>query len=258
MSLYLYFPFYVNLIDRFPIFHYNGTISLRGKIGDRMKANRLLLCGVGAETELILKKEEDILVVGKVRNIQDLINSEMKRVKPDVILLDAQSVQEAKGDFGLLWGNQQAVPFIVLAESSHEDGFIEAVSNGAAGYVVQKKGCAHLLSTIRQCADGQMIYPLSFKQTLMDRLQLPLPQSGRTKFPDVMKEFSNREKDLLRLLLEGHTNQQMADELFLSIGTVKNYISKIYKKLNVNSRPELMAFLYESGLCELHSHIAEL
>jgi DNA-binding NarL/FixJ family response regulator len=56
--------------------------------------------------------------------------------------------------------------------------------------------------------------------------------------------FSKREHELLILLTQGETNQQISKKLFLSIGTVKNYISRIYKKLNVNNRPELMALLY--------------
>ncbi|MEB2490078.1 LuxR C-terminal-related transcriptional regulator [Peribacillus frigoritolerans] len=56
--------------------------------------------------------------------------------------------------------------------------------------------------------------------------------------------FSKREHELLILLTQGETNQQISKKLFLSIGTVKNYISRIYRKLNVNNRPELMALLY--------------
>ena len=218
-----------------------------------MKANKLLLIGVGAETEKDLDREEDILIVGKVHTIQELLEYEMNAVDPDVILMDGQLIQGAQEVLGWM---RPSIPFIVLTASSDEEGFLEAISHGAAGYVEQRNGIGQLISSIRQCADGQMIYPLSFKQTLLDRIQRPNKSSPKilskeTEFLEVWKDLSVREKELLMLLSEGHTNQQIAETLYLSIGTVKNYISKLYKKLQVTCRPELMAFLFEAGLNRL-------
>ncbi|MED4694259.1 response regulator transcription factor [Peribacillus frigoritolerans] len=80
----------------------------------------------------------------------------------------------------------------------------------------------------------------------MKRLERDVERSPVTLEKAIGKlgAFSKREHELLILLTQGETNQQISKKLFLSIGTVKNYISRIYKKLNVNNRPELMALLY--------------
>ncbi|MGN7395638.1 LuxR C-terminal-related transcriptional regulator [Peribacillus frigoritolerans] len=212
-----------------------------------MKSIKLMIYGGQGGIEGIIEQEGDIKVMGMTGNEMDLLDSDHTSVIPDVILIDARS----SGKYGqevmqVLKEKNPSTPFVVFTDYSENNYLIEAIGHGAAGYVLQDGGMKQVLSAIRQCANGQIVYPASFKSILMKRLERDVERSPVTLEKAIGKlgAFSKREHELLILLTQGETNQQISKKLFLSIGTVKNYISRIYKKLNVNNRPELMALLY--------------
>ncbi|MCY9003843.1 LuxR C-terminal-related transcriptional regulator [Peribacillus frigoritolerans] len=212
-----------------------------------MKSIKLMIYGGQGGIEEIIEQEGDIKVMEMTGNEMDLLDSDHTSVIPDVILIDARS----SGKYGqevmqVLKEKHPSTPFIIFTDYSENHYLIEAIGHGAAGYVLQDGGMKQVLSAIRQCANGQIVYPASFKSILMKRLERDVERSPVTLEKAIGKlgAFSKREHELLILLTQGETNQQISKKLFLSIGTVKNYISRIYKKLNVNNRPELMALLY--------------
>ncbi|MCP1491122.1 DNA-binding NarL/FixJ family response regulator [Peribacillus frigoritolerans] len=212
-----------------------------------MKSIKLMIYGGQGGIEGIIEKEGDIKVMGMNGNEMDLLDSDHTSVMPDVILIDARS----SGKYGqevmqFLKEKHPSTPFVIFTDYSENHYLIEAIGHGAAGYVLQDGGTKQVLSAIRQCANGQIVYPASFKSILMKKLERDVERSPVTLEKAIGKlgAFSKREHELLILLTQGETNQQISKKLFLSIGTVKNYISRIYRKLNVNNRPELMALLY--------------
>ncbi|MFJ7931181.1 LuxR C-terminal-related transcriptional regulator [Peribacillus sp. NPDC096448] len=212
-----------------------------------MKSIKLMIYGGQGGLEGIIEKEDDIKVMGKTGNEMDLLDSDHSSAIPDVILIDARS----SGKYGqevmqILKEKYPFTPFLIFTAYSENHYLIEAICHGAAGYVLQDGGMKQVMSAIRQCANGQIVYPASFKSILMKKLQQDVERSPVTLEKAIEKwgVFSKREHELLILLTQGETNQQISEKLFLSIGTVKNYISRIYRKLNVNNRPELMALLY--------------
>ena len=212
-----------------------------------MKSIKLMIYGGQGGIEGIIEKEGDIKVMGMTGNEMDLLDSDHTSVMPDVILIDARS----SGKYGqevmqFLKEKHPSTPFVIFTDYSEIHYLIEAIGHGAAGYVLQDGGTKQVLSAIRQCANGQIVYPASFKSILMKKLERDVERSPVTLEKAIGKlgAFSKREHELLILLTQGETNQQISKKLFLSIGTVKNYISRIYRKLNVNNRPELMALLY--------------
>ncbi|MEY9865819.1 DNA-binding NarL/FixJ family response regulator [Peribacillus sp. B2I2] len=217
------------------------------RTGEVMKSIKLMIYGGQGGLKGIFEKEEDIKVIGTTGNEMEFLDLDYT-ASVDVILLDVQS----SGKYGqevmpILKEKHPSIPFVILTACSEDHYLIEAICHGAAGYVLQDSGMKQVVSAIRQCANGQIVYPASFKSFLMKKLQ----QDGVEKSPvsldkaiEKLGAFSKREYELLILLNEGQTNQQISKTLFLSIGTVKNYISRIYRKLNVSNRPELMALLY--------------
>lgn len=220
-----------------------------------MKSIKLMIYGGHGGIEGIIEKEGDIKVMGMTGNEMDLLDSDHTSVVPDVILIDARS----SGKYGqevmqVLKEKHPSTPFVIFTAYSGNHYLIEAIGHGAAGYVLQDGGMKQVLSAIRQCANGQIVYPASFKSILMKKLERDVGAPVTLeKAIEKLGAFSKREHELLILLTQGETNQQIPKKLFLSIGTVKNYISRIYRKLNVNNRPELMALLYgfqNSGMKE--------
>ncbi|TDL90038.1 response regulator transcription factor [Vibrio vulnificus] len=213
-----------------------------------MKSIKLMIYGGQGGLEGIIEKEGDIKVIGMTGNEMDLLDSDHTSVMPDVNLIDARS----SGKYGqevmqILKEKHPSTPFVIFTAYSENHYLIEAIGHGAAGYVLQDGGMKQVLSAIRQCANGQIVYPASVKSILMKKLQQDVERSPAVTLEKAIGKlgaFSKREHELLILLTQGETNQQISKKLFLSIGTVKNYISRIYRKLNVNNRPELMALLY--------------
>ncbi|MGE7606675.1 LuxR C-terminal-related transcriptional regulator [Peribacillus frigoritolerans] len=212
-----------------------------------MKSIKLMIYGGQGGIEGIIEKEGDIKVMGMTGIEMDLLDSDHTSVMPDVILIDARS----SGKYGqevmqVLKEKYPSTPFVIFTAYSENHYLIEAIGHGAAGYVLQDGGMKQVLLAIRQCANGQIVYPASFKTILMKKLEQDVERSPVTleKAIEKLGAFSKREHELLILLTQGETNQQISKKLFLSIGTVKNYISRIYRKLNVHNRPELMALLF--------------
>lgn len=193
-----------------------------------MKSIKLMIYGGHGGIEGIIEKEGDIKVMGMTGNEMDLLDSDHTSVVPDVILIDARS----SGKYGqevmqVLKEKHPSTPFVIFTAYSGNHYLIEAIGHGAAGYVLQDGGMKQVLSAIRQCANGQIVYPASFKSILMKKLERDVGAPVTLeKAIEKLGAFSKREHELLILLTQGETNQQISKKLFLSIGTVKNYISR--------------------------------
>lgn len=111
----------------------------------------------------------------------DLLDSDHTSDMPDVTLIDARS----SGKYGqevmqVLKEKHPSNTFVVFTDYSENHYLIEAIGHGAAGYVLQDGGMKQVLSAIRQCANGQIVYPASFKSILMKRLERDVERSPVT------------------------------------------------------------------------------
>jgi DNA-binding NarL/FixJ family response regulator len=131
----------------------------------------------------------------------------------------------------------------VLILTMHDDPayLTSAMAAGAAGYVVKKVADSELLLAIRAVHAGRTFVDLT--QTL--KPPHALRGRGRSKRP---KELSRRELEVLRLLAQGHSNQQIADQMRVSVKTVETYRTRLREKLGLKERAELYRFAVESGI----------
>lgn len=141
---------------------------------------------------------------------------------------------------------------MVLTTFEDEEYVLEAMRCGASGYLVKGMETDKLLSAIRDCLNGRISYPSTIQQRLIRALAAteragparPAPSAGTAVPPDGADELTERERHILQHLKQGKSNQAIASELFLTTGTVKNYLNAIYRKLGVASRSEAIAYLY--------------
>jgi DNA-binding NarL/FixJ family response regulator len=152
------------------------------------------------------------------------------------------------------------IKVLILTTFEDEEYIWEAIRNGASGYLIKGVETEKMLSTIQDCLDGRINYPFSIQLRLAQALhsteQLEKRSSKETiepdypnqKLDDKLKSLSIQERNIVRSLKQGKSNRAIASELFLTTGTVKNYLSAIYKKLNVSSRSETVAYLHENDL----------
>ena len=124
---------------------------------------------------------------------------------------------------------------ILVLTTFYDDHYItEAIANGADGYLLKDSGKDAILGAIGQIMEGRNV----IDHKVMQRLSVLM--SGKTENAVITQGMTKRESEILSLLAEGLTNQQIAKELYISEGTVKNYISAIYDKTGIHDRSKLI------------------
>ena len=195
-----------------------------------------MLLGAQSDMEVAGEAEGGVEVSRKARDLQ-----------PDVVLMDLSMPGPPSGD--VIREVLRGCPTTrVLILTMHDDAayLSAALSAGAAGYVVKKAAGSELLSAIRAVHGGRTFVDLT--QDLRPG-RSPVPEKGATQRPPP-KDLSRRERDVLLLLAQGHSNQQVADQLRVSVKTVETYRTRLREKLGLRGRAELYRFAAESGLLD--------
>lgn len=214
---------------------------------------RLLICDdqaiVCEGLRAILEPVTDIEIVGVAHNGIDAI--ELTRTKqPDLILMDLKmprmnGIQATK----VIREQFPAVHVLVLTTYDEDDWVIDALRTGAAGYVLKDTPQEDLLKAIWETMKGwSHIDP----QVAGKLLKHVAHQPARV-VPDrtLISQLSDREREVLRLLATGLSNADIAQTLFLTEGTVKNYVSLIFSKLGVADRTQAAILAIRAGVVQL-------
>lgn len=192
--------------------------------------------------QLLLEAEKDIKVVGAAGNGREALEKAAEQ-HPDVVLMDIRMPEmdgvEAAKQIKQLYPQ---MVIIMLTTFDDDDYVIKAMTYGASGYLLKDIDSVKLIQAIRDGMSGSIILPGRIAQKITSRL------SGDTPRKTVQTDdFSERERDIIRLLVAGKSNNEIAEVLFLTVGTVKNYLSQIYMKLNVNDRTKAVLVLKQIG-----------
>ncbi|MCZ8517053.1 response regulator transcription factor [Paenibacillus filicis] len=192
----------------------------------------------------ILSMEEDYNVVAKTGDGLSTI-AQVKKHHPQLVIMD---IQMPKLD-GLQATKEIISEFpdtkiLILTTFEDEEYIWEAIRLGASGFLVKGVETEKILSTIQDCLEGRMNYPSSIQMRLVQTLNAA--EAAPEQHWDRPKHaLSIQERNIISLLKQGKSNQSIATELLLTKGTVKNYLSAIYKKLEVSSRAEAIAYLHK-------------
>src|SRR4051794_14221292 len=191
----------------------------------------------------LLETEPDIEVTGEAANAEDAIE-QAGACRPDVLLLDV--VMPGRSGIEALPELREAAPetrVLVLSMQDDPSYVRQAFAAGATGYLLKEAADAELVQAIHEVARGRRyVHPL-----LGARLAAA-EATGGTHAPDPLSE---REHGVLRLLALGHTNQEIAKLLFISIRTAETHRARIMQKLGLSTRAELVRYALEAGVLEL-------
>ena len=154
------------------------------------------------------------------------------------------------------------VKVVILGMINTEAIIMRYIEAGAAGYVFAEDSVEELLKNLRSVYAGEALVSPEIAASLIDRMSVLADQLSDVGLdPSDYNELTAREKEILELIEQGMTNQEIADELIIELGTVKNHVHNILDKLNVNSRKDAAAFLAyvradQAGLTASESEIA--
>jgi two-component system, NarL family, response regulator DevR len=184
----------------------------------------------------LLEAEADIDVVGEAGDSESALAG-LKAVQPDVALLD---IRLPDGDGVTLCREiRSALPgtaCLILTAYSDDQAMMGAIVAGAAGYVMKQTPGSELIGAVRTVAAGQSTLDAHTAQRVIERLR------ERASGPDPAAALSGQEKRVLELIGEGLTNRQIAEQMFLSEKTAKNYVSSLLAKLGMQRRSQAAAF----------------
>jgi DNA-binding NarL/FixJ family response regulator len=192
-----------------------------------------------------LLEAEGVDVVGEARNGSDAVG-EIRTLAPDVVVMDLNmpgiSGVEATAKITMF---APLTRVLVLSASDQDADVMDAIVAGACGYLLKEASIDELLAGIRAAAAGESLISPAIASKVLQRLRAAGPSAREDS---TASELSDRELQVLRLIANGQDNAQIAAELHISPKTVKNHISNILMKLQIENRIQAAVFAVRSGL----------
>ena len=192
---------------------------------------------------LLLDAQSDIVVVGEAGDVKEAV-FEARAKKPDIVLMDVVMPGQT-GIEGVPLVLKEAPEAKVLVLSMQDDPLYvhEAFAAGAAGYILKEAVDAEVVGAIQRVAAGDhYVHP-----ALGARL---VAAEAEAKAREAADPLSDREREVMRLLALGHTNQEIAKMLYISVRTAETHRAHIMQKLRLSTRAELVRHAIDQGLLE--------
>jgi NarL family two-component system response regulator LiaR len=200
----------------------------------------------------LLSTEPDIEVVGETGDGLETV-AQAAALCPDVILMDLV-MPEMDGIEATrrITAEQPGVHILVLTSFATDDKVFPAIKAGALGYILKDSGPAELVQAIHQVYRGQPSLEPSIALKMLQELSHP-PQRPPTPEP-----LSERELEVLRLLAQGKSNREIANQLVITELTVRTHVSNILGKLHLASRTQAALYALKEGLASLNDVPADM
>lgn len=193
-----------------------------------------------------LAAHEDLLLAGEAADGQEAVEA-CATARPDVILMDIQmprmnGIEAAR----LIRQQYPQIRIIALTTFSDQDMVREMLQAGASGYLLKTTTMDELASAIRLAISGQLTLSAEAAQTLLN----PMPAAPPPAEPVIPFHLTERELEVLRLMVAGLNNAEIAAQLVVSRSTVKFHVSSILARMNVTSRVDAVRLALQSGLVD--------
>jgi DNA-binding NarL/FixJ family response regulator len=189
----------------------------------------------------LAEENDDVEVVGEARDGAEAVSA-AQRLKPDVILMDVM-MPRMDGIEALRRIKESGLrtQILMLTTFAEESQVRQAIQAGAIGYLMKDVLKPELIAAIRAASQGRPTLHPEAQSRLITHLTTPAA-------PTPLDALTDRERDVLRLIARGKSNKAIASTLFLSVGTVKGYVSAILSKLNVADRTQAALLAVRHGL----------
>ena len=196
---------------------------------------------------MILGNEEDIIVVGEASDGREAVEL-TKRLLPQVVLMDVRmpSMNGIEATRRILASGVES-RVLILTTFDLDEYVYEALRAGASGFLLKDAPPADIIAGIRIVAAGDALLAPSVTRRLLDRFAAR-PEITNLAPPAGLDLLTNREREVMALVVRGLSNAEIRKELYLSEPTVKTHVGRILMKLGVRDRVQLVVLAYEHGL----------
>ncbi len=196
----------------------------------------------------IIESDSELKVVGCAENGRHALQL-CDEYQPDLVLMDIimPEVNGVEGTRLIKSKYRQKIKVVILTTFSEDQYIVQAMANGADGYILKDIKPNDLFRTIKSTVAGLSIMNESSLSGIMRQLNAGRDsQPSRKTIPD--HDLTEREKSVLRLIVDGKDNREIANILFLSEGRVRNIVSGILQKLELRDRTQLAVYVVKNGL----------
>ena len=194
----------------------------------------------------ILQQEPEIEVVGMAGNVREAVEA-VRSLKPDVVLMDFALPDGTGADATrMIVQDFPNCKVVFMTMSERDEDLLAAIRSGAVGYLLKNMTPSKLVAALRSVYQGESALSRSMTLRLMTEL-------SRTKEPEpsgdpALGKLTTREKEVLIELAAGKSNQEIAQQLYISENTVKYHVHSILDKLNLSDRKEAAKFAIKHGV----------
>ncbi|MFI6318556.1 response regulator [Nonomuraea sp. NPDC050556] len=194
-----------------------------------------------------LDAQGDMEVVGEAANGLEAI-AQAEKLRPDVILMDVRmpEMDGLEATRRIMKNPEISVKILVLTTFDLDDYVYEALRAGASGFLLKDASAVQLAEAVRIVAAGDaLIAPAVTKRLIHEFARLGGPRAPTRKR---LSELTERETEVLALVAQGLSNQEVAARLFVSEQTVKTHVGRMLAKLDLRDRAQAIVYAYETGL----------
>ncbi|WP_053850126.1 response regulator transcription factor [Streptomyces sp. NRRL B-24085] len=194
---------------------------------------------------IILDAQPDMTVIAEAGDGVSAVE-QARALRPDVVLADIRMPRlDGLEVTRILAAPQDGEPIRVIVVTTFDlDEYVHtALRNGACGFLLKRSGPALLTEAVRAAMAGDTLISPQLTVRLLRDLAAPTPNPRR----DVPDRLTDRELEITRLVAQGRTNAEIASELFIAPGTVKNHVAAVQRKLGARNRVGIAAWAWETG-----------
>lgn len=194
--------------------------------------------------KIIFETEEGFEVVGSACNGQEALDKCME-LNPDVVIMDIRMpIMDGVLGTKLIKRNFNHIKVVVLTTFNDDEYIKEAIKNGAEGYILKNQSADAIIESLKAVYKGNIVLEKNVAGALSGMLE-----KSSSKDVKLRMELSQRELDILRLIGDGMSNKEIASSLYLTEGTVRNYVTKLLEKLELRDRTQLAIYYIKNMTC---------
>ncbi|QTJ44715.1 response regulator transcription factor [Dolosigranulum pigrum] len=187
--------------------------------------------------------QDDMEVIGEAEDGQEGVEQALS-LRPDVILMDlvmdGMDGIEATKEILVQWPEAK---IIIVTSFIDDEKVFPAMEAGASGYMLKTSSASEIADAIRSAYEGDTVFEEEVTQKIIERNHMPQEYL-------LHDDLTNRETEILQLIAQGLSNQEIADECFITLKTVKTHVSNILSKLDVSDRTQATIYAFKHNLVD--------